>query len=131
MEKIASFSNVMENTEHVSFKAVIILKTIKMKNRDCISTESMKMKQPLVIKVGSTVTRVLSLTSVSGFLFLEVHNSFPIITKHTFWKVILVEKKTFENKFPCYRVNTQGEIKVALLSCYSTVSFAVLYVQNT
>lgn len=42
-----------------------------MKNRDCIANESMKMKQPLVVKVVFTVIKALSLTSVSGFLFLR------------------------------------------------------------
>lgn len=64
----------MESSEHVSFEVIIILRTIKIllkEEQRCTSNESMKMKQPPVIKVGSTVIKALSLTSVSGFLFLR------------------------------------------------------------
>ena len=42
-----------------------------MKNRACASNGSLKMKQPLVSKVYSTIVKASSLTAVSGFLFLR------------------------------------------------------------
>lgn len=69
--QISLFANAMQSTKQVAFKAVVIIKTIKMKNRVCTLNESLKVKQSQVIKADSTIVKASSLTSVSGFLFLR------------------------------------------------------------